>query len=207
MPIYRRLPKRGFKGKPDRAKPVNISLGDVQRLVDQGKVSANHVLSSRDLAGKRACYRSVKLLSDGDIRSALHIRVESASARAVEKIEAAGGSVTLPKGSTGDFGMMVEGELRRDGSGGLTVDVKVNLSPNEISSFDLGEYKLLLDPRQADFPVYEATLRDMGAVRARKRSVLTKTFSGTSTSQNPIVAMYLFYKNRLLFSENLRPGN
>lgn len=207
MPIYRRLPKRGFKGKPISAKPVVISLGEVQRLVDQGTVKPDHVLSSQELGGKRAKYRPLKLLSDGEIRSALHIRVESASARAIQKVMAAGGSVKLASQSTGDYRMRVEGEMRRDGDDGLTVDIKVNLSSKEISGVDLGEYKLLLDPSQAEFPESEATLRDMGTVTARRNSVLTKTFSGHATSTNPIVAMYLFYRNRLLFSENLRPGN
>lgn len=207
MPIYRRLPKRGFKGKPSSAKPLVVSVGEVQRLVDQGMVKPDHLLSSQELGGKRARYRPVKLLSDGDIRSALHIRVESASARAVQKIVAAGGSVKLASQSTGGHGMRVEGEMRRDDDDGLTVDIKVNLSLKEISGVDLGEYKLLLDASQAEFAESEATLRDMGTVTASRNSVLTKTFNGHATSTDPIVAMYLFYRNRLLFSEDLRPGN
>ncbi len=88
MPIYRRLPKRGFKNR-FRKEYVIINISDLagfesgsvvdrQALKDKGKIP------SLDVA--------VKLLADGEIAVPLTIKLDKASGSAVEKIEKAGGS-------------------------------------------------------------------------------------------------------------------
>jgi len=88
MPIYRRLPKRGFKNRfrneyviiniSDLAGFESGSVVDRQALKDKGKIP------SLDVA--------VKLLADGEIAVPLTIKLDKASGSAVEKIEKAGGS-------------------------------------------------------------------------------------------------------------------
>ena len=97
LPIYRRLPKRGFKNifRKEYA-PVNISA--ITKAIDAGKIDASKpidetVLKAAGLVRVNQA-NGVRLLAMGEISQALHITVAGASAAAVAAIEAAGGSVT-----------------------------------------------------------------------------------------------------------------
>jgi large subunit ribosomal protein L15 len=97
LPIYRRLPKRGFKNifRKEYA-PVNISA--ITKAIDAGKIDASKpidetVLKAAGLVRVNQA-NGVRLLAMGEIAQALHITVAGASAAAVAAIEAAGGSVT-----------------------------------------------------------------------------------------------------------------
>jgi large subunit ribosomal protein L15 len=98
MPIYRRLPKRGFSNAMF-AKDFNIvSLGRLQAAVDAGKLDAKADVDSDALVAAGICRRKkdgVRILSDGDLKAKLTVRTEGASKTAIEKIEKAGGSFTL----------------------------------------------------------------------------------------------------------------
>jgi large subunit ribosomal protein L15 len=88
MPIYRRLPKRGFKN-PFRKEYAVINLKDLAdfeagTLVDLASLKAMGKIRSSDTA--------VKLLAQGDIGKALNVKLDKASQSAVEKIRAAGGT-------------------------------------------------------------------------------------------------------------------
>lgn len=88
MPIYRRLPKRGFKN-PFRKEYAVINLKDLADF-EQGNVVD---LASLKLKGKvRASDTAVKLLAQGDIAVALNVKLDKASQSAVEKIQKAGGT-------------------------------------------------------------------------------------------------------------------
>jgi large subunit ribosomal protein L15 len=97
LPLYRRLPKRGF-WNPFRKEYAPVNLGALAKAVEAGKVDATQpitedtlraagLLSGRKLAG-------VRLLASGEIGCAITITVSGASAAAKAAVEQAGGSVT-----------------------------------------------------------------------------------------------------------------
>ena len=96
MPIYRRLPKRGFKNPFAKGFAV-VNLDTIQKAVDAGKLNAaaidvaalmNAGVISKELDG-------VRLLARGAITSSVTISVNSASKAAVAAVEKAGGKVNL----------------------------------------------------------------------------------------------------------------
>ncbi|MCX2696976.1 MULTISPECIES: 50S ribosomal protein L15 [Ochrobactrum] len=99
MPIYRRLPKRGFTNI--FAKSFNIvSLGRVQAAIDAGKLDAKAVVNIDSLKAAGVIRRAldgVRVLADGELKAKVAFEVAGASKAAIEKIEKAGGSVKLPE--------------------------------------------------------------------------------------------------------------
>jgi large subunit ribosomal protein L15 len=97
MPIYRRLPKRGFSNI--FAKDFNIvSLGRIQTAIDAGKLDAKKTVDAVALAEAGVIRRvkdGVRVLADGDLKAKVTFEIAGASKSAVEKIEKAGGSVTV----------------------------------------------------------------------------------------------------------------
>ena len=99
MPLYRRLPKRGFRnifGKDFNT----VSLARVQAAVDAKKLDAGATVDATALvkAGVIRCVKDgVRVLSTGELKAKLAFDVAGASKAAVEKIEKAGGSVKLPE--------------------------------------------------------------------------------------------------------------
>ncbi len=99
MPLYRRLPKRGFNNIHAKTF-VTASVGRVQAAVDAGKLDAKATITVEALVKAGVLRRAkdgVRLLSDGDITAKLSFDVAGASKAAIEKIEKAGGSVKLPE--------------------------------------------------------------------------------------------------------------
>ena len=98
MPIYRRLPKRGFKNI--FGKDLNIvSVGRLQAAVDAGKLDAGATVDAAALVAAGVIRRpkdGVRMLGDGDLSAKLTVAAAGASKSAVEKIEKAGGSVSVP---------------------------------------------------------------------------------------------------------------
>ncbi|MGO4569205.1 50S ribosomal protein L15 [Rhizobium sp. 2YAF20] len=97
MPIYRRLPKRGFNNifKSDF---VVVSVARLQAAVDAGKLDAKKTVDAAALKAAGVIRRvkdGVRILSDGELKAKLTLEVAGASKTAVEKIEKAGGSVKL----------------------------------------------------------------------------------------------------------------
>jgi large subunit ribosomal protein L15 len=99
MPLYRRLPKRGFKNI--FAKDYNVvSLGRVQIAIDAGKLDASETVTEAALIKAGVLRRAkdgVRLLSDGELTGKVAFDVAGASKAAVEKVEKAGGSVKVPE--------------------------------------------------------------------------------------------------------------
>lgn len=98
MPIYRRLPKRGFTNI--FAKKFNVvSLGRIQAAVDAGKLDAKASVTTETLIAAGVVRRALdgfRVVSDGEITAKLVIEAAGASKVAIEKIEKAGGSIKLP---------------------------------------------------------------------------------------------------------------
>lgn len=99
MPLYQRLPKRGFN-KPNRKTFAIVNLGLIQKFIDAGKlgeeITETELLDSGLVRRKRD---GVRLLSKGEVTSKLQITVSGASKGAVEAVEKAGGSVTVTGGT------------------------------------------------------------------------------------------------------------
>ena len=96
MPIYRRLPKRGFTARNSKDYNV-VSLGRIQAAVDAGKIDKGATVTAESLAEAGVFKRirdGVRIVSQGDYSAKLTFEVAGASKGAVEKIEKAGGSVT-----------------------------------------------------------------------------------------------------------------
>ncbi len=99
MPLYQRLPKRGFN-KPNRKSYAVVNLGLVQKFIDAGKlgeeITETELVDSGLVRRKRD---GVRLLSKGEITSKIEITVSGASKGAVEAVEKAGGSVNVTGGT------------------------------------------------------------------------------------------------------------
>ena len=97
LPIYRRLPKRGFTNI-FRKEYAAVNVGAVQAAIAAGKLDAANPLTEEHLraAGlvRGAKVVGVRLLANGEITQAVHITVAGASATAIALVEKAGGSVT-----------------------------------------------------------------------------------------------------------------
>lgn len=96
MPLYRRLPKRGFT-KPNRKSYAVVNLGQLQTFIDAGRLTAGAVDEDALLnAGVvRRKLDGVRLLAKGELTTALQLTVAGASQAAIAAVEAAGGSVTV----------------------------------------------------------------------------------------------------------------
>ena len=99
MPLYRRLPKRGFKNIFAKKFTV-VSLARVQTAIDAKKLDAKKTIDVTALIAAGVIRRAkdgVRLLSDGEVKAKLTFDVAGASKAAIEKDEKAGGSVKLPQ--------------------------------------------------------------------------------------------------------------
>ena len=99
MPIYRRLPKRGFKNL-FRKDFSEVSLAKVQAAIDAKKLDAKETVTADALVKAGIISRArdgVKLLGNGEIKAKVAFDVAGASRSAIEKVEKAGGSVKLPE--------------------------------------------------------------------------------------------------------------
>ena len=102
MPLYRRLPKRGFKSFNNQVKKslAIINLSKIQEILDKKKILPNNklnlfTLQKFQLVNKK--YSKLKLLGSGDIKVKFDIETNFISDSAKEKIEKSGGKVTLIK--------------------------------------------------------------------------------------------------------------
>lgn len=100
MPLYMRLPKRGFNF-PNKVHYVEINVGRVQAAVDAGKLDAGKAIDAAALVDAGVLRRSrdgVRLLGVGEVKSKLNLVVAYATAGAKAAVEKAGGSVTVAAG-------------------------------------------------------------------------------------------------------------
>ncbi|WP_199260176.1 50S ribosomal protein L15 [Paracoccus binzhouensis] len=99
MPLYRRLPKRGFS-KPNRLDFAVVNLGQLQAFVDAGKLDAKAEVTEDALVAAGVIRRKldgVRVLAKGELKAALTLTVAGASKAAVEAIEKAGGKITVTR--------------------------------------------------------------------------------------------------------------
>ncbi|MBA4351215.1 MAG: 50S ribosomal protein L15 [Rhodobacter sp.] len=97
MPLYRRLPKRGFN-KPNRLEFSVVNLGLIEKFIGLGKLDAKAEITEDVLvaAGLTKTKRDgIRILGKGEITSKVKLVVTGASASAIEAVEKAGGSITV----------------------------------------------------------------------------------------------------------------
>ncbi|MBO6719906.1 MAG: 50S ribosomal protein L15 [Rhizobiaceae bacterium] len=99
MPVYRRLPKRGFKN-PFSTDFNIVSLGRIQAAIDAKKLDAKKAVTVEALVEAGVLRRAkdgVRVLGDGELQTKVSFEVAGASKSAIEKIEKAGGSIKFPE--------------------------------------------------------------------------------------------------------------
>jgi len=97
MPLYRRLPKRGFN-KPNRLEFAVVNLGLIEKFIAAGKLDANVEITEDALiaAGLTARKRDgIRVLAKGEITTKVTLTVTGASKAAIEAVEKAGGKLTV----------------------------------------------------------------------------------------------------------------
>ncbi|MEO0669260.1 MAG: 50S ribosomal protein L15 [Pseudomonadota bacterium] len=97
MPLYQRLPKRGFN-KPNRKSFAVVNLGLIQKFIDGGKLDAKKAIDEDALIASGLVRRKldgVRVLAKGEITSKVELSVTGASKSAVEAVEKAGGNLAV----------------------------------------------------------------------------------------------------------------
>ena len=97
MPLYQRLPKRGFN-KPNRKSFAVVNLGLIQKFVDAKKIDAKKAITEDVLVESGIVRRKldgVRVLAKGDVSAKLNIEVTGASKSAIAAVEKAGGTLKV----------------------------------------------------------------------------------------------------------------
>ena len=97
MPLYRRLPKRGFN-PIRRYKIAKINLDLLNKLLDSNKISSSEKINLEYLKKNKIISKSVtqfKVLGNGELNSKLNIEADFSSKSAIQKVEKAGGSILV----------------------------------------------------------------------------------------------------------------
>jgi len=91
MPLYRRLPKRGFNNARFKKIYAVINVGQLDEVFEDGSLINEEALRSQGIVKGR--YDGIKILGSGNLSKKLNISVDKISISAKEKIEKAGGSI------------------------------------------------------------------------------------------------------------------
>ena len=99
MPLYRRLPKRGFKSLNKNITAI-LNLSKIQNILDKPKNDIKNILDLKILKEKKLVnkkYKKLKILGAGEIKKNLEISAHFASKQGLSKIEKAGGKISIIK--------------------------------------------------------------------------------------------------------------
>ena len=99
MPLYRRLPKRGFKSLNKNITAI-LNLSKIQNILDKPKNDIKNILDLKILKEKKLVnkkYKKLKILGAGEIKKNLEISAHFVSKQALSKIEKAGGKISIIK--------------------------------------------------------------------------------------------------------------
>ena len=99
MPLYRRLPKRGFKSL-NKKNTIILNLSRIQKIIDKPKNEIKNnldlkILKEKNLVNKK--FLKLKILGTGEIKKNMEISAHFASKQALSKIEKAGGKINIIK--------------------------------------------------------------------------------------------------------------
>ena len=99
MPLYRRLPKRGFKSLQNNRTAI-LNLSKIQNIIDKSKNEIKKTLDLKILQEKKLInkrFEKLKILGAGEIKKNIEISAHFASKQALSKIEKAGGKISIIK--------------------------------------------------------------------------------------------------------------
>ena len=99
MPLFRRLPKRGFRSFK-KSNTAILNLSNIQSFFDKKKLTLSNNLDLKTLQSKNIIakkYEKLKILGQGEIKNKINLSVNFVSKQAKEKIEKIGGKLTLIK--------------------------------------------------------------------------------------------------------------
>ena len=99
MPLYRRLPKRGFKSLNTKRTAI-LNISKIQNIIDKSKNAIKDnidlkILKEKNLINKK--FLKLKILGSGEIKKNITITAHFASKQALAKIEKAGGKISIVK--------------------------------------------------------------------------------------------------------------
>ena len=99
MPLYRRLPKRGFKNfNNQKSKIAIINISDIEKFVGIKKISITEKINLKSLQNLKLInkkYEKLKILGNGEIKNKINIEANKVSKPAKTKIESAGGTISI----------------------------------------------------------------------------------------------------------------
>ena len=99
MPLYRRLPKRGFN-PIEKTKMAILNLDKIQTFIDKKSIKLTETLNSELLKKLKLIKKNsikLKILGSGNIKDKINIEADLASKSAIEKLEKVGGSIQIKK--------------------------------------------------------------------------------------------------------------
>jgi large subunit ribosomal protein L15 len=98
MPLYRRIPKRGFRPPHQKTWQI-INLGALQKAIDDKRLDASQPIDAAAMLAAglfKSASDGVRLLGKGELTAKIEVKVAGASASAIAAVEKAGGKVELP---------------------------------------------------------------------------------------------------------------
>ena len=99
MPLYRRLPKRGFKSM-FKKNIATINLSSIQKFLDEKRIKSSSTIDLKELIEKKIVgkkYEKLKILGTGEIKDKVNFSINFVSKQAKDKIEKAGGTLNILK--------------------------------------------------------------------------------------------------------------
>jgi len=100
MPLYRRLPKRGFNPIIGKKNIAILNLDKIQSFIDKKSIKISEILNSDLLKKLKLINKNsikLKILGSGNIKDKINIEADLASKSAIEKLEKVGGSIQIKK--------------------------------------------------------------------------------------------------------------
>ena len=100
MPLYRRLPKRGFKSINNKNDTVILNLSKIQSMLEKNKDELKNILDLKSLKSSKLVnkkYSKLKILGSGELKTKIEITANYVSKQAQEKIEKAGSKLNIIK--------------------------------------------------------------------------------------------------------------
>lgn len=136
MPLFRRLPKRGFNNI-FRKNFREVNLGRLQAAIDSKKLDASKPVNEEALRGAgliKTARDGVRLLAKGELTSKIDIEVAGASKAAIAAVEKAGGTVKLSEPLKAD--KAPKGQAKRDKKAAKAADAAASAAEDDTSAED-----------------------------------------------------------------------
>lgn len=132
MPLYRRLPKRGFHNLFGK-RYAEVNLGRLQIAIDAGKLDPKKTVDGKALLAAgvvRRLHDGVKLLANGELKAKLNIEIAGASKAAIAAVGKAGGTIVLPEPKAKPDGKKARAKSERESARAKKI-AAVNSPPKE----------------------------------------------------------------------------